>query len=120
VVKSTDSAAYKEAVLAQSRSLLSSCQSSVESTLLEGKDPVSIISEATAGYDLLITGTPKSHNWTHVLLGSGRDKFVENAACSVLRLTFNSNELIQEAPPGEINVEDQFTHLENKHNSSSI
>ena len=120
VVKSTDSASYKEVVLAQSRSLLNSCKSPVEGILLEGKDPVTVISEATEGYDLLITGTPKSHNWTHVLLGSGRDKFVENAACSVLRLTFNSNELIEEAPQEEINVEDQFTHLENKHNSSSI
>ncbi|TDI70147.1 MAG: amino acid permease [Bacteroidetes bacterium] len=90
VVKPTDTAAYKEAVLAQSNSLLNSCSSPVEGLLLEGKDPVRTISETTAGYDLLITGTPQSHNWTHVLMGSGRDKFVENAACSVLRLTFNS------------------------------
>jgi len=90
VVKPSDSAAYKDAVLAQSNSLLNGCRSPVEGILLEGKDPVRIISEATAGYDLLITGTPKTHNWTHLLLGSGRDRFVESAACSVLRLTINS------------------------------
>jgi nucleotide-binding universal stress UspA family protein len=90
VVNPTDSVAYKEAVLAQSNGLVNSCRSSVESVLLEVKDPVRALSEATAGYDLLITGTPKSHNWTHILMGSGRDKFVENAACSVLRLTFNT------------------------------
>ena len=90
VVDPEDTADYKEAVSAQSHSLLSLCKSPAEAILLEDKNPVRIISEATAGYDLLITGTPRSHNWSHVLLGSGRDKFVETAACSVLRLTLNS------------------------------
>tara|TARA_B100001939_G_scaffold53775_2_gene42923 strand:- start:2822 stop:4990 length:2169 start_codon:yes stop_codon:yes gene_type:complete len=49
--------------------------------------PVDTISEVSAGYDLLILGTPEKDNWIKVLFGGGKDKFTERAACSVLRIT---------------------------------
>jgi hypothetical protein len=48
---------------------------------------VETISETSAGYDLLILGTPEKDNWINVLFGGGKDKFTERAACSVLRIT---------------------------------
>ena len=48
---------------------------------------VDTISEVSAGYDLLILGTPEKDNWIKVLFGGGKDKFTERAACSVLRIT---------------------------------
>jgi hypothetical protein len=48
---------------------------------------VETISETSAGYDLLILGTPEKDNWIKVLFGGGKDKFTERAACSVLRIT---------------------------------
>jgi len=35
----------------------------------------------------LILGTPEKDNWIRVLFGTGEDRFVKEAACSVLRLT---------------------------------
>ena len=40
-----------------------------------------------ANYDLLILGTPEKDNWLSVLFSGGKDKFVQNSVCSVLRLT---------------------------------
>lgn len=90
VVLPQDSQDQKEKILTQSNQMISACKCPAYSFLLEGKDPVAAICEASAGYDLLITGTPKSGNWRNILLGSGRDKFAESAACSVLRLTISS------------------------------
>jgi basic amino acid/polyamine antiporter, APA family len=39
---------------------------------------------------LLILGAPEQDSWINVLLGSGRDKFTESAACSVLRITMKN------------------------------
>ena len=36
---------------------------------------------------ILILMAPEKDNWIRILLGTGRDKFTENSACSVLRLT---------------------------------
>ena len=58
-----------------------------EVLILKSSDPVETISETSAGYDLLILGTPEKDNWINVLFGGGKDKFTEKAACSVLRIT---------------------------------
>ena len=55
--------------------------------LIESSDPLETITEQSANYDLLILGTPEKDNWLNVLFGGGRDKFVQNSVCSVLRLT---------------------------------
>lgn len=70
-----------------SEDLISSTKSSSELKIIESNDPVETISEESAGYDLLILGTPEKDNWTRVLFGASEDKFVKTAACSVLRLT---------------------------------
>ena len=41
-------------------------------------------------YDLLILGSPEKDGWINLLLGGGKDKFTENSACSVLRLTMKN------------------------------
>ena len=51
------------------------------------EDPIDSISAISSEYDLLILGAPEKDNWIRILLGTGRDKFTENSACSVLRLT---------------------------------
>jgi nucleotide-binding universal stress UspA family protein len=61
------------------------CNSSL--LVLESDNPIETISDQSANYDLLILGTPEKDNWLNVLFGGGRDKFVQNSACSVLRLT---------------------------------
>ncbi len=50
-------------------------------------DAIAAISRASASFDLLILGTPQKDNWISVLFGTGKDKFTEKSACSVLRLT---------------------------------
>ena len=55
--------------------------------IIKSNNPVEAISEESASYDLLILGTPEKDNWIRVLFGSGEDRFVKKAACSVLRLT---------------------------------
>ena len=60
---------------------------SAEVKVFKSDKPVDTISEVSAGYDLLILGTPEKDNWIKVLFGGGKDKFTERAACSVLRIT---------------------------------
>jgi hypothetical protein len=62
-------------------------QSKAEVVIVKSDDPVGTISGISAGYDLLILGTPEKDNWINVLFGGGKDKFTEKSACSVLRLT---------------------------------
>ncbi len=54
-------------------------------------DPIAAISKASASFDLLILGTPQKDNWISVLFGTGKDKFTERSACSVLRLTMKDH-----------------------------
>ena len=61
------------------------CNSSL--LVLESDSPLETITEQSANFDLLILGTPEKDNWLNVLFGGGRDKFVHNSVCSVLRLT---------------------------------
>ena len=70
-----------------SEEILSSTKSKSELKIVKSNDPVETISEESAGYDLLILGTPEKDNWISVLFGAGEDRFVKMAACSVLRLT---------------------------------
>ena len=58
-----------------------------EVSIVKSDDPVGTISGLSASYDLLILGTPEKDNWINVLFGGGKDKFTEQSACSVLRLT---------------------------------
>ncbi len=53
----------------------------------QSNDSIETISRISASYDLLILGTPQKDNWISVLFGTGKDKFTEKSACSVLRLT---------------------------------
>jgi amino acid transporter len=61
------------------------CNSSL--LVLESDNPLETITEQSANFDLLILGTPEKDNWLNVLFSGGRDKFVHNSVCSVLRLT---------------------------------
>ena len=54
--------------------------------IIKNNNSIEAISEISAGYDLLILGTPQKDNWLRVLFGA-KDKFTEKSACSVLRLT---------------------------------
>ena len=55
--------------------------------IVKSNSPVEAVSEESASYDLLILGTPEKDNWIRVLFGTGEDRFVKKAACSVLRIT---------------------------------
>jgi APA family basic amino acid/polyamine antiporter len=70
-----------------SGALISKTKCKSEVVLIESSDPLETITEQSANYDLLILGTPEKDNWLNVLFGGGRDKFVQNSVCSVLRLT---------------------------------
>ena len=70
-----------------SKELISNTQCVSNMKIIESNNPVEAVSEESAGYDLLILGTPEKDNWIRVLFGTGEDRFVKKAACSVLRLT---------------------------------
>ena len=67
--------------------LTSKIKTKTEVKILKSNDSIETISTQSAGYDLLILGTPQKDNWLSVLFGTGKDKFTEKSACSVLRLT---------------------------------
>ena len=71
----------------KSSSLLSSLKTKSDLMVLQSENPLVSISRLSAEYDLLILGAPEQDSWINILLGSGRDKFTESAACSVLRIT---------------------------------
>mgnify|MGYP000160752856 CR=1 FL=1 len=71
----------------KSSSLLSNLKIPTALKVLESENPLDSISKVSSEYDLLILGAPEKDNWISVLLGTRRDKFTENSACSVLRLT---------------------------------
>lgn len=74
-----------------SKILLQKAKSSSEVMILKKDDSITAISKFSAGYDLLILGTPQKDNWLSVLFGTGKDKFTEKSACSVLRLTMKDD-----------------------------
>ena len=83
--KTTDKNIF--AMEAKSSSKLEQSKMKAEVTIVKSDDPVGTISGMSAGYDLLMLGTPEKDNWINVLFGGGKDKFTEKSACSVLRLT---------------------------------
>ena len=77
----------KKSVRDSSSALISNTSCESEFILVESDNPLETISEQSANFDLLILGTPEKDNWLNVLFGGGKDKFVHNSVCSVLRLT---------------------------------
>lgn len=71
--------------------ILNKSISKTDLIILKSDDSINAISKTSAGYDLLILGTPQKDNWINVLFGTGKDKFTEKSACSVLRLTMKDN-----------------------------
>ena len=74
----------------KSTQLLSALKVPNDLKILQSEDPLDSISTLSSDYDLLILGAPEKDSWISVLLGAGRDKFTENSACSVLRLTMKN------------------------------
>ena len=71
-----------------SETLVSDTKSPSAVLILRGSDPVKLIAEASAAFDLLVIGTPVKRSRFDVMLGSDNDKFAEKATtCSVLRLS---------------------------------
>jgi hypothetical protein len=67
--------------------ILSKVTTKSEVVIHKSDNPIDAISKISADYDLLILGTPEKDNWLNVLIGTGKDKFADSSACSVLRLT---------------------------------
>ena len=67
--------------------LIENTKSQSELVVVESDDALQTITDISANYDLLILGTPEKDNWLSVLFSGGKDKFVQNSVCSVLRLT---------------------------------
>ncbi len=81
-----------KAVMKQrSLELLHKAKSNNEVHILKSDNPIEAVSKTSAGYDLLILGTPQKDNWISVLFGTGKDKYTEKSACSVLRLTMKDH-----------------------------
>ena len=70
-----------------SNQILSKVVTKSEVVIHKSKNPIEALSKISAEYDLLIIGTPEKDNWLNVLFGTGKDKFADSSACSVLRLT---------------------------------
>ncbi len=71
--------------------IINKASSKSEVVIIKSDDPIDAISKISASYDLLILGTPQKDNWINVLFGTGKDKFTQKSACSVLRLTMRDN-----------------------------
>ena len=87
IVPNNETISEKNKIYDSAKNLLAGVSCENEVLILESDNPIETISDQSANYDLLILGTPEKDNWLNVLFGGGRDKFVQNSACSVLRLT---------------------------------
>ena len=67
--------------------LIENTKSQSELVVVESDDALQTITDISANFDLLVLGTPEKDNWLSVLFSGGKDKFVQNSVCSVLRLT---------------------------------
>ena len=76
-----------KSITISSSKLISKTRCESELLVVKSDNPLATISEQSANFDLLILGTPEKDNWLNVLFGGGKDKFVHNSVCSVLRLT---------------------------------
>jgi hypothetical protein len=72
-----------------SEELIKNTISKCKTLILKGSATVSIIAKASAAFDLLIIGTPIKRNGLEVLFRTDKDKFVDEVACSVIRLSIN-------------------------------
>lgn len=72
-----------------SETLVADTESSSEVLILQGYNPVKLIAEASAAFDLLVIGVPGEKNRFVVMLGIDKDKFAEKATRSVLRLSIH-------------------------------
>jgi amino acid transporter len=88
----TPSFSKKAATNMESKSvqLLSGLKIKSDLKIVKSENPLNSISSISSDYDLLILGAPEKDSWINVLFGAGRDKFTENSACSVLRLTMKN------------------------------
>jgi len=91
VVSTQTEKGVKEEIRQNSLQLLQKASAKSEVVILKSDNSIDAISKTSAGYDLLILGTPQKDNWISVLFGTGKDKFTEKSACSVLRLTMKDN-----------------------------
>ncbi|WP_338357431.1 amino acid permease [Yeosuana marina] len=91
VVPSRFSKDIIEDMEATSSAIIAKASSKSEVVIIKSDDPIDAISKISASYDLLILGTPQKDNWINVLFGTGKDKFTQKSACSVLRLTMRDN-----------------------------
>ena len=87
IVSSSEKKHKVKRIESGSKELISNTQCVSNIKIIESNSPVEAVSEESASYDLLILGTPEKDNWIRVLFGTGEDRFVKKAACSVLRLT---------------------------------
>ena len=90
IVPPSLSGALSKKMETKSKSLLSVLKTKTELRIVESEDPVDSISSISSEYDLLVLGSPEKDGWINLLLGGGKDKFTENSACSVLRLTMKN------------------------------
>ncbi len=90
IVPPSFSKALSKKMETKSKSLLSVLKTKTELRIIESEDPVDSISSISSEYDLLVLGSPEKDGWINLLLGGGKDKFTENSACSVLRLTMKN------------------------------
>ncbi|VAW10931.1 Uncharacterized amino acid permease, GabP family [hydrothermal vent metagenome] len=74
-----------------SRKLLRKVVAESEVLIQRNDDSIEVISKTSASFDLLVLGTPQKNNWVRILFGTGKDKFTERSACSVLRLTMKDH-----------------------------
>jgi len=81
----------KENMMTTSLKLLQNAKAESQVIILKSDNSIEAISKTSAGYDLLILGTPQKDNWISVLFGTGKDKYTEKSACSVLRLTIKDS-----------------------------
>ncbi|MBN4070612.1 universal stress protein, partial [Olleya sp. AH-315-F22] len=90
VSEDTDESTIKQ-MKEKSKQLLKKATSFNEVKVIKSNNPIDTISKTSADFDLLILGTPQKDNWISVLFGTGKDKFTEKSACSVLRLTVKND-----------------------------
>lgn len=74
-----------------SAKLIKNSKAESKLVVVKSNDSIDTISKMSASYDLLILGTPQKESWISMLFGTGKDKFTEKSACSVLRLTIKGN-----------------------------
>ena len=87
IIPTNTKAKEKSKIEENSNSLIKETNCKSDLLIVKSDDPLETISDQSAEFDLLILGTPEKDNWLNVLFGGGKDKFVQNSVCSVLRLT---------------------------------